>query len=40
MLNTSICSSVCNMDVIMIMTRNSVKNEESVENDCEVLLQK
>lgn len=39
-LNTSICSSVCNMDVKMMLTRNWVKNEESVENDCEVLRKK
>jgi hypothetical protein len=28
------------MDVIMMMTSNSVKNEESVENYCEMLLKK
>jgi hypothetical protein len=40
MLNTSICSSVCNMDVKMMVTSNSMKNKESVENSCEVLRKK
>jgi hypothetical protein len=31
--NTSICGSVSNMDGVMTVTRNSVKNQESFDND-------